>query len=164
MPSCVLNSIRVFSFFGPKLFSSISRTVKRKLSAVPMPFYEHYASIFVFRSNTFFCNISISGSRTVEREVLKVPKLSPEQYEHFRFWSKTFFFDISNRSMSCMRAFLFFVLINFSAISISRSRTVEREVLKVPTLSPEQYEHFRFWSKTFFFDISNHSMSSMRAF
>ena len=64
-----LNSERVFSLFGPKFFTSISRTGKSDVSVVQTRCPEQYASIFVFWSNKFFFDISISEGRTGEREV-----------------------------------------------------------------------------------------------
>ena len=81
LQSCSLNSVRAFSFFGPKIFSLTSET---------------YASIFVFWSKNFFFDISFSGGRTGERKVSTVPSRFPEQCARiFVFRSKKYFFDIS---------------------------------------------------------------------
>ena len=69
-----LNRIRAFSYFGPNIFSLISRTCKREALAVPTRYPEQCASIFFFRSNKFFFDISIFEGRTGEWKVSAVPK------------------------------------------------------------------------------------------
>ena len=98
-----LNSVRAFSFSGPKFFSSISRfTGCRKgywkVSTVLTRCPEKCARIFVFCSKKFFFDISISGCRcrSGERELSTVPLRFPEQYAGiFIFLSKKFFLDMS---------------------------------------------------------------------
>ena len=68
-----LNSVKKFSFFGPKTFSSISisggRTDENEVSTVPTRYPEQCATIFVLRSKNFLFDISIFWGRRSERKV-----------------------------------------------------------------------------------------------
>ena len=123
------SSMRAFLFFGPKKFSSISRFLqvaqsKRMVSVLQTRFPEQYASIFFFRSNKFFFDISISGGCTGER-----------------------CHRCQSSALNSMRVFFFFGHKMFSSIS----RKGQRKVSTVTSRCPEQCASIFFFVPIFFF-------------
>ena len=117
-----LNSVRAFLFFGPKIFSSISRFVEVAQVKGRCQRY-HRGSLNSLCAFSFFGpkNISLI-SRFVE--VAQVKKRCQRYHRG---------------SLNSVRAYLFFGPKNISFdISISGGRTGERKVSTVPSRFPEQ--------------------------
>ena len=132
--------------------------------------HEQYATIFVFRSKIFF-NISISGGRTGEKEVSTDQRGTLNSMRPFSFFGQKNFFLVSRFlevavvkvrhqqyqpcALNRMQLFVFRSKNFFLDLSISESRSSEREVSTLSTQYPEQYASiFVLRIKIFFLDIS----------